>query len=112
MSATGLEQEANHHTGGSGVGNLESLLRAALLNEQGTIPRLFKRGANVREHLRKVDEYVKARGFDSKGKCAWLVNSLEENILMEYATKSEDYSWLTKKVEDMLSDRTSMSHHW
>lgn len=102
------------NTGGSGIGTLEALLRTVIYrNDLGLTPRLLKRGGDVRAHLRKIEEHATSAGFDAPGKCALLMNSLEESLQyelyaqLEYSTHSSDYTWITKKLVNMLEHRTS-----
>jgi hypothetical protein len=68
------------YSGGSGT--LEDifnhLLRFVTLNEQGSVPRMFKRGVDIMEHLRKVSDDVKSVGLDTQRTCAFLINTLEK----------------------------------
>lgn len=106
----------NPQTGGSGdsqLGNLlVQLLRRSTWDELST-PRLFKRGGDFKEHLRRVNEYIDNLNFDSVGKCAYLLNSLEEPIKfelfshMDYAMHAQDYAWLSDKLNKMLTEKSS-----
>jgi hypothetical protein len=102
------------HTGGSGA-NLETLLYRLLHRPYflDNSPRLFKRGSDIKAHLRRVDEYISSMNLEESGKCACLVNSMEENIQFElfshldYAAHAEDYKWIANKLETLLGERTS-----
>jgi predicted aspartyl protease len=103
------------YTGGSGY--LEPLLRKLLhsnaISEQGQSPKLLKRGKDLKDHLRRVENYAISMEFDEKTKCAFLVNSLEESIQFElfsyydYSAHSQDYSWITDKLCHILGGRSS-----
>ena len=103
------------HTGGSGGGFLENLLFKALNRPYfvDNNPRLYKRGSDIKTHLRRVDDYVSSLTLDESGKCACLINSLEESIQFElfshldYTEHSEDYKWIREKLEILLGERSS-----
>ena len=61
------------HTGGSGVleNIFKKLLHCATMNDQAIIPRTFKRGGDIREHVRKVSDYMKSVELNEQGKCAF-----------------------------------------
>jgi hypothetical protein len=99
------------HTGGNG-GNLESLLHA-FLQRPLYEAKLFKRGNDIKEHLRKVEEYLKIVSFEENGKCSYLLNSFDESIQYElfshyeYAANCNNYDWLRDKLKEMLGEKTS-----
>ena len=103
------------YTGGSG--DLEVLRRffhISTLCDQSATPKMFKRGQEFREHLRKTEEYMKVLEFsDEKNKCAYLVNTLEESIQFElfsyidYVNHASDYAWICGKLSTMLEARSS-----
>ena len=105
------------NTGGSGNGALETLLWKVLqrstLEERNCGPRIYKRGNDIKEHLRRLDDYVLSVGLDNDGKCAYLINSLEETVqfelfsYLEYADNSRDYKWLWDKLHSLFSGRNS-----
>ena len=108
------------YTGGSGA--FETLLRKVLqcsaINEQGVNHRSLKRGGDVNEHVRRVDDHVHSVEFDEGTKCAYLINSLEESIQFElfsyldYSNHSRDYKWLTEKLVSVLADAPLTPDHW
>jgi hypothetical protein len=108
-------ESGDSYTGGSGVFDsmLKKLLQCATLNDHGSIPRVFKRGGDIKEHLRKVKDYVDAIGLDIPSSCAFLVNTFEDSIQYElysyvdYSTNSKNFSWLSSKLMDLLSDKVS-----
>ena len=100
------------YTGGS----LENLLRAALYRPDQA-PRLLKRGGDVKDHLRRVEEVANTLKLDAAAKCAYLINSLEEPIQfemyshLEYTAHNQDFDWLKKKLGDMLGEQASNVIH-
>lgn len=112
-----MEQDATNpfYTGGSGAleNIFKKLLHCATINDQGTVPRIFKRGGDVREHIRRTTDYVKSVDLDERGRCAFIINSLEEGLQYElfsyvdYASNSNNYSWICDKLVSMLSEKIS-----
>lgn len=100
-------------TGGSGAGSaIEALLRNVFFRtDSGLAPRVFRRGSDIAEHLRKVTEHANAVRLNEAGKCTYLLNSLEEEIQfelyshLEYVEHASDYGWISKKLTDMLGER-------
>jgi hypothetical protein len=103
------------HTGGSGAleNILTRFLHCSTINDQGATPKYFKRGGDIKEHLRRVCEYVTSLGLDDQGKCAYVINSLEETIQFElfsyvdYADNGKNFNWICEKLISMLSERVS-----
>jgi hypothetical protein len=83
------------------------------MNEQAISPKIMKRGNDIKDHLRRVNEYARSMEFEENGKCAYLINSLEEGIQFElfshldYAAHSHDFKWLNEKLLSMFSERSS-----
>lgn len=104
-----------YYTGGSGGPTLETLLTQFLQRPHmlDSVPRLFKRGSDIKSHLRRINDYVSSLGLDNRGKCAYLLNSLEEDIQFElyshldYANNLENYTWIAQKLESMLCAKMS-----
>jgi len=97
QSASFIMEES--HTGGSGA-QFEKLfiqlLHRSTLDDLSS-PRIFKRGRDFKDHLRQVTEYLDSLNFNEAGKCAYLLNSVEEPIKfelfshMDYAKHSQNY---------------------
>lgn len=105
------------NTGGSGANQFESMLLKMLqrsaIEDNLNLPKQLKRGKDVKEHLRHINAYADSMGLDNNGKCAFLVNSLEECVQFElfsyvdYANHAQDYKWICDKLQNMLAEKCS-----
>jgi len=108
------EPYAQPNTGGSGDSNsIGTLVKKLLIRDQISAPKPFRRGNDLKAHMRKVEDYCRAMDFDGDGKSAFLVNSLDESIQyelfshFEYAENASKYEWLCVKLGEMFAEKVS-----
>jgi hypothetical protein len=105
------------YTGGSGGSRFESMLLKMLqrsaVEDNLILPKQLKRGKDVKDHIRHINQYAESMGLENSGKCAFLVNSLEESVQFElfsyvdYVDHAQEYQWICDKLQNMLSEKSS-----